>query len=785
MSNWLNKPKNEVWLERQIPDKIAERYQIKGTVGSGGMGVVLLGYDPNLGIDVAIKMLHKEASEKEVARLQREAMLAGRLNHVHIGKVYDFGQTEDESPYMVMEYFKGQTLADLIRYKGHLTYSEAQPIFVQLCEALLHAHHQGIVHRDLKPSNIFLARPVQGIHGPVNVKLLDFGVAKVESNSGEITSAGSIVGSPAYMSPELAEGIDADYRSDIYSLGCLLFETLTGRPPFQGKTVLETVSMHRNSAPPLVSEILDSNCDVPKAMDDIIDKCLQKAPANRPQQVAEILAVLEPAEQTLKSEVQEEARYLAKTDTIFDKLGINPIVTSLVALVVIILIGLLSFVFIKDAQKKAGQKTEELREKSITKRTVDLAKNVDEDGAGFSQNEIYINPQIQMKFCQLKDLYGDEEFKHVAPLDFEALDLWNSEVTGVGLNYVKDKKSLKWLKIKINPETRDLLKYACNIKSLEYLEVRTGDLTSQDCAQVARLKKLKRFCPGPTRMEWTGLNQIKNMPQLHGISILAEEKRGGEDNVYGHGKVNFGQLPLLMELGVVLQGLTDEDLSGVAQLKNLVSFATRSNRLTDKTIEYLYPSAGTLNSLTLVSKNLSSSIGEKLSVFPMLQRIEIGNGKPMSIKSAKVIASRVLLELNLQTSPVTDQILSTLSKNKTVFRLALGKTQLSDRGYAQFVDFANLINLSIEGELLTDAKVRNLAKSQTIKELHFGDSNLTNSQLIMLANMRNLESINFKKCPNISEAGEELMKKKFKELWHKEPPRFHIDSNRLIEEIQN
>lgn len=771
-------------MERQIPDKIAERYQIKGIIGSGGMGVVLLGYDPNLGIDVAIKMLHKEASEKEVARLQREAMLAGRLNHVHIGKVYDFGQTEDESPYMVMEYFKGQTLADLIRYKGHLTYSEALPIFVQLCEAILHAHHQGIVHRDLKPSNIFLARPVKGIQGPVNVKLLDFGVAKVESHSGEITAAGSIVGSPAYMSPELAEGIDADHRSDIYSLGCLLFETLTGSPPFQGKTVLETVSMHRNNAPPLVSEILGADSDVPKAMDDIIDKCLQKVPSNRPQQVAEILLVLEPAEQSSNSEVQEEIRYLSKTDTIFDKLGINPIITGLVALVVIVLIGLLSFVLTKDAQKKAGQKTDELREKSITKAQIDLLKNVDEDGAGFSPNEIYIHPLIKMKYCRVKELVGDEEFKRVAPLDFEALDIWDSEITGVGINYVKDKKNLRWLKIKIKPENTNLLKYACNIKSLEYLEIRTKDLTAQECAYVSRLKKLRRFCPAPTRMEWTGLNKIKDMPQLSGLSIAAEGMEDGTDNVYSHGKVNFGQLPTLMELALVLEGVTDEDLSGVAQLKKLVSFVTRSNKLTDKTIEYLYPSAGTLNCLTLVSKNLSSNIGEKLSVFPMLQRIEIGNGKPISVKSAKVIASRVLLELNLKASPVTDQILSILSKNKTVFRLVLGKTQLTDAGYANLVNFASLINLSLEGEILTDGKVRNLVKSQTIKELHLGDSNLTNSQLIMLANMRSLESIKIEKCPNITEAGEQLMKKKFKELWHKEPPKLNIDSKQLAEDFK-
>ncbi|MDX2107527.1 MAG: protein kinase [Candidatus Melainabacteria bacterium] len=771
-------------MERPIPEKIAERYQIKGIIGSGGMGVVLLGYDPNLGIDVAIKMLQKEASDKEVARLQREAMLAGRLNHIHIGKVFDFGTTEDESPYMVMEYFKGQTLSDLIRYKNRLLYEEARPIFIQLCEALLHAHHQGIVHRDLKPSNVFLARQGQGIHGPANVKLLDFGVAKVEASSGEITAAGSIVGSPAYMSPELAEGIDADHRSDIYSLGCLMFETLVGKPPFEGKTVLETVQMHRNNAPPLVSEVLGANCDLPKSVDEIIDKCLQKSPANRPQQVTEILLVLEPPEQVAKiGEVQEVAKYIKSRDSIFDKLGINPIVSGLVALIIIVL-GILTFnVITKDAQKKAEQKTDKVVEEAITKIREDHLQKVVEAGAGFSQKDIIVHPIINMKYCKVQELLGDEEFKHIAPLDFEALDIWDSEVTGVGLNYVKDKKSLKWLKMKVNAENKDLLTYACNIKSLEYLELRTPELTAADCLQISRLKNLKRFCPGPKRMEWIGLNKMLNMPFLNGIAILAEESKDGSDLVYGHGKVNFGQFPNLREISVVLNGVTDEDLSGLAEVRKIVGAVLVSNKLTDKTIEYLYPSAGTLNVLCLVSRKLSSNLGEKLSVFPILQKIEIGNGKPISEKSAKVIASRVLFELNLDHSPCTDQIISILSKNKTVYRLQLGKTLLTDSGYAQFANFSNLINLSLENELLTDGKVRNLSKSQTIKELSLGNSNLTNSQIVMLANMRNLETLKVDHCPNVSEAGVELMKAKFRKLWNKEPPKFKIDSNQLIEEF--
>lgn len=770
-------------MERSIPSKIAERYQIKGTIGSGGMGVVLLGYDPNLGIDVAIKMLQKDADEKAIARLQREAMLAGRLNHVHIGKVLDFGTAEDESPYMVMEYFKGQTLADLINYKNGLSFEEARGIFVELCEALLHAHHQGIVHRDLKPSNVFLAKQGQGIHGGISVKLLDFGVAKVETNSGEITAAGSIVGSPAYMSPELAEGVDADHRSDIYSLGCLMFETLVGKPPFQGKTVLETIQMHRNNAPPLVSEVLLGSSDVPREIDEIIDKCLQKLPANRPQQVSEILQSLIPVEQIAKSEIQEESKYIKVRDSIFDKLGINPIISGLVAAAIIALISLASFVWIKDAQKNASKKIDELRDKAIIRNNGENTAHIINSGAGYLYDEIEVNPLINLKYCKLRELAGDEEFRQIAPLDFEALDIWDSEITGVGLNYVKDKKNLKWLKMKLSEDKKDLVGYACNIKSLEYLEIRSPEFTASDFLHISRLKKLKRLCLGPKRLEWVGLNKLKNMPSLKAIGIQAEHYPDGSDNAYGHGKVDFEQFPNLQELSVVLEGVTDEDLSGLIEEKKLIAAALISNQLTDKAIEYLYPSAGTLNVLSLVSKKLSCNIGEKLSVFPILQRIELGNGKPISEKSARVIASRILFELKLDTSPCTDQILAILSKNKTVYRLVLGKTQLTDAGYAQFSKFVNLINLSLEDELLTDGRVGNLSKSQTIKELSLGNSNLTNSQIVMLANMRNLESLKVGKCPNVSEAGVRLMREKFRQLWNKEPPKLYMDSKQLIEEL--
>lgn len=756
-------------MDKNPPDKIADRYEIKGTIGSGGMGVVLLAHDPNLGIDVAIKILQKEASEKAVTRLQREAVVGGKLSHHHIGKVFNFGQTEDGTPYMVMEYFKGQTLADLIKYKGHLSYQEAKPVFKELCEGLAYAHHQGVVHRDLKPSNVFLARQGQGIGAPASVKLLDFGVAKIRDTDQDLTAGGSVIGSPLYMSPESAHGSEADNRSDIYSMGCLMFETLTGKPPFQGKTVLDTVTMHKNNAPPLVREDLPADNDVPKSIEEMIDRCLRKSPEARFQQVEDILTAIDPPERSA-GETESIAAPKRKSPLLLflEKRGINPVIAGLVGLAITLLC------FLSVALLGTYNKKEDAGMHAITKKRENHIEGFFLDSKSAMQ-QIIVHEYTKLKTLKAQKLIGDEEFKRLAGLDFQALDISDADITGVGLNYVKD-KNISWLKMRIFPESRELLKYACNIKNLTYLELITPTMNEEDFSHIARLKKLTHIVVRCENLSWKGFNRLKEMPNLSCISFY-------EFKVYDHFSVPFNEFPSLAEFYMVGEKLRDEDLSGFKGAKKIIAAKFLVNGLTDKVIEYFYSSAATLNVFSLVSDKSSINAGELFTHFPILQKIELGNGKTISAKSARIITNRALFELNLEQSPCDDQIMSILSTNKTVYWLSLGKTKLTGLGYKYIAQLPNLVFLILEGEKFNDDKVKELAKSKTLTELNVNHTDINDRQLTMLAGLRNLKKLTMVACPNVTESGLDEFRKNFKQNWKKESP-VVIMETKIIEDMR-
>lgn len=263
------------------------RYELLEELGSGGMGVVYKARDPMLNIDVAIKMLHK-VNPEEFLRFQQEAKATARMNHPNMVKLLTFGMADDK-PYMVMEYLRGRDLQTLIREDGPLSWQQAIPIFIQICDALAHAHKRGVLHRDLKSSNVLLTRDAQ-TQAPV-VKILDFGISKITSSSAleqsfdeeavqEITR-GQVVGSPLYMSPEQIAAKKIDGRSDIYSMGCLMFETLTARTPFVGDTAFAIANQHCNKRPPTLRDCAQPGADFPDELEAVVAKSLAKLPASR------------------------------------------------------------------------------------------------------------------------------------------------------------------------------------------------------------------------------------------------------------------------------------------------------------------------------------------------------------------------------------------------------------------------------------------------------------------------------------------------------------------------
>ncbi len=252
---------------------IDDRYQLESILGDGGMGIVYAGRHIELNRPLAVKVLRREIalSKSSLRRFEREAQAATALNHHHIITTLDFGRLPDGAPYMVMERLDGAPLDQVSYEEGAMKPARAVKIARQLCEALAAAHATGIIHRDLKPENIQLVQSAQGDF----VKVLDFGIAKV-SGVTQLTATGHIIGTPRYMSPEQCRGDEVDPRADIYSVGIILYELVTGRLPFDGD--LGTVIRHQLSSDPVPPSHFVS---IPAELEEVILRCMAKDPAKR------------------------------------------------------------------------------------------------------------------------------------------------------------------------------------------------------------------------------------------------------------------------------------------------------------------------------------------------------------------------------------------------------------------------------------------------------------------------------------------------------------------------
>ncbi len=251
--------------------KINGRYEIIRNIGEGGMANVYLGYDEILDRNVAIKILRGDLSndEKFVRRFQREALSASSLSHQNIVEMYDVGE-DNGLYYIVMEYVEGKTLKQLLKKRGSLTLSEAIDIMLQLTDGMAHAHDSYIIHRDLKPQNIMIQDDGQ-------IKITDFGIA-MALNSTQLTQTNSVMGSVHYLPPEQASGKGSTTKSDIYSMGIIFYELLTGKLPFKGENAVEIALKQMRDPIPSLKE---DNPNIPQSIENIILKATAKNPKNR------------------------------------------------------------------------------------------------------------------------------------------------------------------------------------------------------------------------------------------------------------------------------------------------------------------------------------------------------------------------------------------------------------------------------------------------------------------------------------------------------------------------
>ncbi len=350
------------------------RYKIEQPLAKGGMGIVLKAEDSYLQRSVAIKLIQVERfNDGEFQeRFLREARMLSSLDHPNIVKVLNHGLSESGVPYYVMELLKGDTLAAFLLKNGVLSLGQFRSIFKQILAGLSEAHRHNIVHRDLNSKNIVLVSDSEKIHA----KIIDFGISRIDEDASmtrTLTVTGKLIGNPSYMSPEQCKGQRATYSSDIYSVGCLMYECLSGQPPFQGISAMDLMYKHVNEkAPEMEQMVFDKKR---KALAKLIDKCMKKDPGERPVSTEE-----------LETELAEIFQSITETNEIFIK---KPTVSTgskmapaLISLFIVLLAGASAFFYMRVAnENKTAAETQTKTDDNLqlaTKHCNKLKKEMDE-----------------------------------------------------------------------------------------------------------------------------------------------------------------------------------------------------------------------------------------------------------------------------------------------------------------------------------------------------------------------------------------------------------------------
>lgn len=340
-----------------------EQYELCEKLGQGGMGVVYRAIHKATGREFAIKFLHKEHSRDpiNIKRFQQEAKSASLLTHCNLISCYASGVSSG-APYLVMDLLSGPTLDEVLSKEGFIDLDRFFNVFVQICEALEHAHQKGVLHRDIKPSNIMLE---QSENAPEIVKIVDFGIARVLQPTArtftKLTQTTDVLGSPVYMSPEQCLGYTIDERSDIYSLGVVMYECLAGRPPYNADNAIQTIVRHLQEKPRPINKVR-TDAGVPEALEEIIEKCLEKNPEHRYQSAHDLRRAIEglrdkpSSHRTVSGSVRRHWRLLRSNR--------NPSGTvAAFALVTLLLSGLATpLLFTRDIAHQASQPGKTLKQ---------------------------------------------------------------------------------------------------------------------------------------------------------------------------------------------------------------------------------------------------------------------------------------------------------------------------------------------------------------------------------------------------------------------------------------
>ncbi|HEY9719594.1 MAG TPA: serine/threonine-protein kinase [Trichormus sp.] len=598
------------------------KYQFVSRLGAGGMGVIFKAKQQGLDRFVAVKMLQTaRATDVSVLRFQQEAQALARLDHANLVKVHELGATEQGVPFMVMEYIEGKGLDAILSERSQLTLQQFFDIFLQVCDGLQYVHDAGILHRDLKPSNIMICNYPES--NP-RVKLVDFGIAKFVDNNDakQLTQTGEVVGSPLYMCPEQAKGTGSDERSDIYSLGCVMYEALSGIVPFSGGSVVEVImKQFSEKQRPLNSVVRGSK--YPNAVEALIDKMLEKDPRDRFQSVSELRDALQ------KLSAEHRPWYHINVPRIGNEKK-KPWFFAALALIVLLSAGVFSYVVwqkreapisIPDAAVDSA--FDALHQRSIQEANPQ-ASSIDDEYKPFldlielSHNErITLQAGIIDKFNFPKFL---ESLKRRKDRYVTELDVHGDR------NYIDDRLMpciqdfpLRYLKLNDTHMTIASIEPISKIRTLESLEIDRMPLTAEACRALIALPNLHEL----------SLRSIPVDDQMFEI-LCSDSKLTHLTITYAH-VTEAGFKAALQKPSPITDLLINSDkfndkcveLMATGGMPNLVALNIGGNymRITDKSLPFL-AKMHSLRSLAMINSWFDDA-GIMRFHAPFLQRIHL------------------------------------------------------------------------------------------------------------------------------------------------------------------
>jgi len=577
-------------LPAGFPKDLLGRYDRISHLARGGMGVLFRAHDLTLDIDVAIKALPSRnlLGDEKIVRFQKEAKAAGRLSHPNIVKVLDFGVTKSGDPYLIMDFIDGSSLDECIERDGVSDLPTALSYFIQIARGLAYAHKSGIVHRDIKPNNIMIEtrEKEQSI-----AKIVDFGVAhmrRMDNDASGFDSTGNnIIGSPGYMSPEVVQGKKADQRSDIYSFGVLMFQTLAGHRPFRGQTAIETMKMHVSEPVP---EIFDSlreanNQDLAAAISKVVTRCLSKKPEDRYLDAGELQAALLDCTQFLDEEasqaiVQSNAIDSGPNFKSWNLIAqeksfktVSPAVLAIsvvVAAALVLIVGPLGWNAITGGarQKQEGVPIESV---NLWKSAIGHADEIDHPLetdvlehriTAEDMNEgrkVLRGSKALMPFGNIDDAL----MERLTTVPVSHLDICDAIISKKGLAQIANMKSLVAISADRVQGLNDAdLKIFQTLPRLEQLSLAgNAAITDKGLAEVAKCQNLLVVgFHGCGKITTAGIAQLKNVPKLGSLSI-------GQTNVSPLAIKNG--FKALHELNLDSNRLTNEEMAVIASRPTL------------------------------------------------------------------------------------------------------------------------------------------------------------------------------------------------------------------------